>query len=224
MALETQTPERLTEALLSRLPVFPLPGTVLFPGTVLPLHVFEPRYVAMIECIIAGDEGIGVVMLEDGADPLAQHAAVHAVACAGRIVHHERLPNGTFNILVHGLERVKLGRELAQENEFRRFAAQRQRTTHVSTAGPELARLQSFVVSLRKSVARTDHQLVEVLRSTADPIALADILSAVLVTDHSIRQQLLATPDLGSRLRILIDTVAEVMIRIGEPPAASKMN
>jgi len=224
VGLNTLTPEPLTEALLSRLPVFPLPGMVLFPGTVLPLRVFEPRYVAMVECIIRGDEGIAIVMLEDGADPLAQHAAVHSAACAGRIVHHERLPNGTFNILVHGLERVKLGRELAQEDEFRRFAAQRQRTTHVSRAGPELARLQSFVVSLRESVARTDTQLIEVLRSTADPIALADILSAVLVSDPSTRQQLLATPDLRSRLRVLIDSVAEVMIRIGEPPVTARMN
>ncbi len=222
--MDTLVPEPLTEALLERVPIFPLPGTVLFPGTVLPLRVFEARYVAMVEKVTANLEGIAIVMLEENADPLALQAPIHKVACAGRIVHYERLEDGGFNILVHGLERVQLGDELPMESEFRRFAAQRLRTTNSSRAGPELARLQSFVVGLREAVARTDRQLVEVLGTTADPIALADILSAVLVNDPITRQRLLATPNLRDRLRILIDSVADVMIRIGEPPTAGKMN
>lgn len=217
-------PKPLTEALLSRLAVFPLPSTVLFPGTVLPLHVIERRYVDMIANVIRNDEGIAIAMLAPDADPSAPCAPVYGIACAGRIVHYERLPGLAYNVLIHGLDRVRLVEELPLDGGFRRFAAQRVWTTNTGQAGPELARLQSFVVSLRNSVARTDQQLVEVLRATADPIELADILSAVLVNDPLTRQKLLATPDLRARLRALIDSVAEVMIRIGEPPAAARMN
>lgn len=216
--------EPLSPDLLERLPVFPLPATVLFPGTALPLHVFEPRYVALTEHCLQAGGAIAIAMLLEDSDPMAVAPPLHSVACAGRIVHHERLPNGRYNILVHGLQRVRLVRELGLTSGFRSFAAEPLVTSGADEAAPELARLQSCVLSLRRSVAETDEQLVEVLRTTADPVALADILGAVLVTDPDTRQRLLASENLRDRLRLLIDAVAEVMVRVGEPPAAAKMN
>jgi len=209
---------------LERLPVFPLPATVLFPGTALPLHIFEPRYAAMVEDAMADDGALGIVMLRDEADPMAPQAPIHRVACAGRIVHCERLPHERFNILVHGLDRVHLVDELPLENGFRRFRTTRMDTTGINLAGPELARLQSSVLNLRSSVERTDEQLVEVLKATSDPVDLTDILSAVLVPEPAMRQTLLETESLSERIAMLIDAVAEVMIRVGEPPALAKMN
>lgn len=218
------TLEPLTDEILAELPVFPLPATVLFPGTALPLHVFEPRYRAMVEDAMADHRAIAIAMLHDDADPMDEHAPIYPVACAGRIVHEERLSNGRYNILVHGLERVRLEEEFPLLRGYRRFRTHRLSTTDIDEAGPELARLHSCVLSLRDSVAQTDEQLVEVLKITSDPEQLADILSAVLVTDPHLRQELLACESLKVRLSVLVDAVAEVMIRVGEPPQATKMN
>lgn len=218
------SPEALSDETLAELPVFPLPATVLFPGTALPLHVFEPRYRAMVEDCLSSHQAMAIAMLQEEADPMAPQAPVHTVACAGRVVHGERLENGRFNILVHGIERVRLVSELPLVRGYRRFVAERYETTEVNDAGPELARLQSCVLSLRRSVAQTDEQLVEVLKVTSDPQQLADILAAVLVSDPQLRQHLLATDSLRVRLRCLVDAVAEVMIRVGEPDHATKMN
>ena len=216
--------EELSALTLESLPVFPLPATVLFPGTALPLHIFEPRYVAMVEESLASNFAIAIAMLRDGADPLAPQAPIHEVACAGLIVHSERVQNDRFNIVVHGLDRVRLERELTAEQGYRRFAATRIDTKHTTDAGAELARLQSCVLSLRRSVEKTDAQLVEVLRSTSDPVELTDILSAVLVAEPAKRQTLLETESLRTRVSMLIDAVAEVMVRVGMPPAMAKMN
>lgn len=213
----------LTEATLARLPVFPLPGTVLFPGTAVPLHIFEPRHAAMVEACMADAGAIAVTLLKEDADPMALRAEIHPVACAGRIVHCESLPEGRFNVLVHGLDRVRLIDELPLENGFRRFRAERVLTSDSSVAGTELGRLHSCVLSLNSSVERTDQQLVEVLHTTSDPVELTDILSAVLVADPAERQVLLETESLRRRIRMLIDSVAEVMVRVGEPITA-KLN
>lgn len=229
--------EPIPKSRLEQLPVFPLPATVLFPGTVLPLHIFEERYLAMVKDALASDKCIGIVMARDGdaADAMASNNAyagidadVHDVACGGRIVHTETLDDGRMNILVHGVERVRLVEELPPASHpYRRFRASsipNPTPDVLEQAAPELARLQSSVLSLRSSVAKTDKQLVAVLGATSDPLELADILCAVLVGDPPMRQKLLASVDLRARLQAIIDTVADAMVRVGEPPRKARMN
>lgn len=93
-----------------RLPIFPLPGVVLFPGTLLPLHIFEPRYRAMVSDALAGERLIGMAML----DPTRSAAGVPPilpVGGAGRIVEEERLEDGRFNIVLEGVWRYRILRE-----------------------------------------------------------------------------------------------------------------
>lgn len=209
----------------SPLPLFPL-NTPLVPGLVLPLHIFEPRYVAMVRDALAGDRALAIVMLKDDGGAMEPRAEVYDVACAGVIIHAEQAGEDRFNILVHGLERVRLLDELPLEHGYRRFRTQMippPTENAIEQAGAELARLQSCVLSLRESVAESDADLVEVMRATPDPIELADILSAVLVSDPLARQRLLATTDLGARLRLLIDGMTDVLVRVAEPERA-KMN
>ena len=80
------------------------------------------------------------------------------------------------------------------------------------------------MLSLRSAVAETDAQLVEVLRSTADPLELADILAATLVSEPEVQQTLLAAGELRVRLSRLIDLLADVMVRIGAPPRTAQLN
>ena len=213
---------------LAELPLFPLHQAVLFPGMLMPLHVFEPRYRAMIADALNTDNLIGVVMLQEGADPMAAQAPIHPVACAGRIVHDEKLDNGRYNILVHGIDRVRLNAELPlTPGGYRRFDISPfgpPSPDCVAAAQSELVRLQSCILSLRSAIGQRDQQLVEVLSSTADPLALADILSAVMVNEPHDRQALLELGDLKRRLGMLIDLLAEAMIHVGEPPVQAKLN
>jgi Lon protease-like protein len=97
---------------VSLLPLFPLPNVVLFPGVVLPLHIFEPRYREMVNDALESDRRIGMVLLRAGWEADYQgRPPVHAVACSGVIVHSVRLDDGRYNIVLRGLDRVRIVEE-----------------------------------------------------------------------------------------------------------------
>src|SRR6185436_16399360 len=89
-------------------PIFPLPDVTFFPRTLLPLHVFEARYRAMVMDALARDRRLCVVKLQPGFDQASYlgKPAVHPVAGAGEIVSWERLATGRYNILVKGEWRI----------------------------------------------------------------------------------------------------------------------
>src|SRR6516165_8373385 len=92
--------------------LFPLPNMVLFPHVVQPLHIFEPRYRQMTRDALAGDRLISLVLLRPGSDAHERRAAVHAVACLGRILAEQALPDGRYNLLLRGLARIRLNGEI----------------------------------------------------------------------------------------------------------------
>ena len=94
---------------MKRVPIFPLPETVFFPGTALPLHLFEPRYVQMAADAIAGERELVVVLLEPGwENDHAGNPPVHDIATLGIIEDYEELEDGRYNITLRGAERVRL--------------------------------------------------------------------------------------------------------------------
>jgi uncharacterized protein len=106
------------------LPLFPLSGVFLFPGTLLPLHIFEPRYRQMIEDCLDGPGRIVIgAPAEEGESRSAGPQPVHPVAGLGEIARHERLPDGRFVILLAGLSRVRVS-EVESRRLYRRVAVQ----------------------------------------------------------------------------------------------------
>lgn len=96
-----------------RVPLFPLPDVVLFPGVLLPLHVFEPRYRAMVEDVQRQSEPlIGMVLLREGweADYYG-HPGIFSVGCAGRMIDVTALPDGRYNIVLSGLREFAIRAE-----------------------------------------------------------------------------------------------------------------
>jgi len=94
------------------IPIFPLPNVVLFPNVFLPLHIFEPRYRAMVSDALSGDRIIGMVLLRPGHDADYEgRPPVFPVGCAGVMTHSERLDDGRFNIVLRGMERFRIAGE-----------------------------------------------------------------------------------------------------------------
>jgi Lon protease-like protein len=91
-----------------RIPLFPLPGVVLFPGTLLPLHIFEARYREMVTDALAGERTIGMAMLKPGVDVDEGDSPIFEVGGAGQIVESEELEDGRYNILLEGKFRYRV--------------------------------------------------------------------------------------------------------------------
>ena len=98
------------------IPLFPLPNVVLFPNVFLPLHIFEPRYRAMVSEALHGDRIIGIALLQPGYEAHYEgRPPVFPVGCAGVMTHAEPLGDGRFNIVLRGIERFRITGEDANE-------------------------------------------------------------------------------------------------------------
>jgi Lon protease-like protein len=94
-------------------PIFPLPNVVLFPKTLMPLHIFEERYRTMTREVLDGDGQIAMVLLREGWETnYDESPAVHDVACLGKIETFDELEGGKYDIVLAGLHRVRLIREI----------------------------------------------------------------------------------------------------------------
>lgn len=102
-----------------RVPIFPLAGALLFPRTQLPLHIFEPRYRAMVRDALAGDAIIAMIQPKE----TREGAPLFAVGCLGRIVGSEALEDGRYNIVLEGTRRFRLLREIDVTTPYRQVEA-----------------------------------------------------------------------------------------------------
>ena len=103
------------------IPVFPLQGALLLPGARLPLNIFEPRYLAMIDDALAGHRTIGMIQPKVPEQTVASdHPPLHGMGCAGRIVSFEETGDGRYLIGLRGLCRFDVAEELALHNGYRR--------------------------------------------------------------------------------------------------------
>src|SRR6516225_2120931 len=104
-------------AMTDLLPLFPLPNVVLFPNVFLPLHIFEPRYREMVADALSTDRLIAMMLLRPGWErDYEGRPPVYPVGCSGVITHAEKLPDGRFNIVLRGVERVRLLEEERSRN------------------------------------------------------------------------------------------------------------
>jgi Lon protease-like protein len=103
-----------------RLAIFPLSGAVLFPRMHLPLHIFEPRYRAMIQDIMARDQRIGMIQPSGPGEP----PPLFRIGCLGRVAEIEALDDGRFNIILSGESRFRIMDELSVSTPFRQVDAE----------------------------------------------------------------------------------------------------
>ena len=95
------------------IPLFPLPNAVLFPQIVLPFHIFEPRYVEMVNDTLEDRHLVGLTLLKPGWEEESQgRPEIHAIGCVGRIGDLVKLPDGRFNLSLFGLRRFRIREEI----------------------------------------------------------------------------------------------------------------
>jgi len=175
------------------LPIFPLPDVTLFPQTFLPLHVFEARYRAMVADALARDRRLAVARLEPGYEPTYEgRPPVRAVAGAGEIVNWERQSSGRYNILLKGLWRVTIERELPADTLYRMVRARR--LDDVPAPGPVdplIGRIRTACGRLLDALERPRNLLDGVLGTDQPPAMIADRAAAAFLPDAALRQELL---------------------------------
>ncbi|BAV64861.1 LON peptidase substrate-binding domain-containing protein [Sphingobium cloacae] len=179
----------------ARVSIFPLSGALLLPGMDLPLHIFEPRYRALIHDAMARDRRIGMIQPRgDGLRP-----ALFDMGCLGHISHIEALDDGRFNIVLKGLARFRVMRELEVSTAFRQIEADVEQApdpdevlSAVERAALEqesqrFAKMLGYVVDWT-AVARLDDQsLVNGIAQIApfDPAAKQTLLEADTLNERA---------------------------------------
>ncbi|HET6411124.1 MAG TPA: LON peptidase substrate-binding domain-containing protein [Anaeromyxobacter sp.] len=215
--VESERMEVLRKA-CSALKVFPLYGVVVLPGTPTPLHVFEPRYRALVRDALRGDRIVAVPQLL-GAEGLRElHPPLRPIAGAGYIEHHVEHEDGRFDIVLRGLSRVRLGEELSSEAAYRTFRAE-VAPDRFPPGGP--AKLQAEMESLRQLVLELSTRLppesgapalAEAVAQLKDPSAAVDLVAAAAVSEPDARQAVLEELDVARRIERVVSEVAAVVL------------
>ncbi|MBI2187106.1 MAG: LON peptidase substrate-binding domain-containing protein [Acidobacteria bacterium] len=186
------------------IPIFPLPNVVLFPNVFLPLHIFEPRYRAMVADALEGDRIIGMVLLQPGYEANYDgRPPVFSVGCAGVITHAEALGDGRYDIVLRGLERFRI----TGEDHVKAY-----RLAHIDALSEDVP--SDDRSELRRHRHRLEALLAAALERTgAEPrfppaVADEDLVNALaqyIEFDPLERQALLEQHGVLARCRALID-------------------
>lgn len=216
------------------LPLFPLPDTVFFPQTLLPLHVFERRYRAMVaDCLAGGRRMVVVRLLPGWEQDYHGRPPIHTVAGAGEVVEAERLPDGRYYILLQGFARVLIEEEEPPARAYRlarcRSLEDRLPPEGSEALAPGLEALKSTYLRLLKEVGQSDQRLVRLVTDALTPGALLDRVASVVVVDSARRQQILETLEVARRLDLVAAAVSEALLLVhrggpAAPGAAPRWN
>jgi Lon protease-like protein len=195
-------------------PLFPLPNVVLFPTCYLPLHVFEARYRFLVADAEAIDRLLVIALLKPGWEaPYHLTPAVHSVACLARMVAVEPLPEGRYNILLEGVDRVRILDEV-------RSRAYRQVITRVLPAPDETqeATRGSVLELVSEILSRLPNGppdgLLERLEAISSTGMLADTVAHILQFPVPEKQSLLETIPVSRRLEALRSKLADIRARM----------
>jgi len=181
-----------------RLSIFPLSGAIVFPGLQLPLHIFEPRYRALVGDALARDRRIGMIQPQKP----VEDAPLFTVGCVGKIGEVEAMEDGRYNIILEGESRFRLLRELDSATPFRQVEAELieddegEALSPVERAGFE-QEARRFADAQGYSV---DWDSVEQL----DDMSLINGVSQIAPFDAAAKQALLEANNLAARCELLV--------------------
>ncbi|HEX4125802.1 MAG TPA: LON peptidase substrate-binding domain-containing protein [Tepidisphaeraceae bacterium] len=189
--------------------IFPLPNIVLFPHAVLPLHIFEERYKEMTAHALAGDQLIAMALLQPGWEKNYYGvSAIDPMVCIGKIISHEQLPDGCYNLLLLGASRARVVRE-TRHRPFR--IAETEIIPACSASEPQLAEMRDRLSAIFERGAFATTPIARQFRQMfADGVATADVADLIafnFLDDIPLKQQLLAESDAESRIAQLLSAL-----------------
>ena len=194
-----------------RVRLFPLPNLVMFPHAIQPLHVFEPRYVAMLEDAMREDQLLAMALLKPGWESeYDARPAVFPATCIGRIVAQTRLPDGTHNLVLKGLCRAAIEHELPPDHAYRMADV-----TVMNEQSPISVDQQT---KLRRTLTQRFQRQLSEMASGQERLAqlldvrlpvgiLTDVLVFSLDLATPLKQEFLSEPDAGVRAQRLIEVL-----------------
>jgi len=190
----------------SVIPVFPLPGALLLPRGQMPLNIFEPRYLAMVDHALKTDRIIGMIQPDADSDPHSTVPKLYSVGCAGRITQFAETGDGRYLITLIGIARFRVEEELPLIDLFRRCRVTFEPFANdfVARAGENEVDREGVVKALRNFVdaahVKVDWRGIE----EAPNEALVNALCMMSPFGTREKQALLEAPDLKTRAEVLI--------------------
>lgn len=197
-------PYRSLTDLPQLIPVFPLNGALLLPGGELPLQIFEPRYLNMVDDAMAGDRVIGMIQTRGGS---RARPTLSDVGCLGRITSYAETSDGRYLITLTGVCRFEAGEELDLRMPYRQLRARYDRFGEdLSRDGEaevsEAARAR-FGAALKTYLNRRELDIDWETANTAPLEALVNSLCMGLPFEPAEKQAFLEAPDLAGRFEVL---------------------
>lgn len=190
----------------SVIPVFPLPGALLLPRGQIPLNIFEPRYLAMVDDALKGDRVIGMVQPDADCDPSATVPRLYHAGCAGRITQFAETGDGRYLITLVGIARFHIEEELPQTTLYRQCRVRYEpfAIDFTARAGESEVDRAGVVRALRDFVEAADVRVDWRGIEEAPNEALVNALCMMSPFGVREKQALLEAPDLKTRAEVLI--------------------
>ncbi len=198
-------------AAAKRLKVFPLPSAVLLPGGALPLHIFEPRYRQLVAHALETDGVFAMAQVIPGQERLPTAPGLEDMLCVGVISQHEQTEDGRYNLVLVGVARARLVRELPQTNEYREVEAEV--LPDSSFDGSEETELRQAVLELVARLPQDVGQRIAQVTARAKGGMLADVVAAAIFDDAIQRYEILSELDVSSRVRVVTE---ELLLLVGQ--------
>jgi Lon protease-like protein len=186
-------------------PIMVLPNAVLFPHSLLPLHIFENRYRQMLSHCLTGERMFSVALAKTGIREPKGVEDLRSVAGVGLIRACVGNENGTSNLVLQGLARVRI-LDWTQEEPFRIAEIEliESRVGNPVEADALSEKVKELCVRIQQLGLPLPPNLLEQMHQIDSPEILADVVGAAFVGELAPRQQLLESPDVAERLRLLI--------------------
>ncbi len=186
-------------------PLFPLPNVLLYPGAVLPLHVFEPRYVKLVEDLQAsGSPWLALGLLRRGwEDDYFGQPPIHEIAGVGRLVQSQQAGGGRWNVLVEGVQRVRLA-EVPSDRLYRQVRVER--LTEIPV--PDQDHAAELTGQLRALLSELAAEEVSP-NLDGGPAYLADLLLVALAIGMEEKVEIFAELDIESRAQQVMSQARE---------------
>jgi Lon protease-like protein len=188
-----------------RLPIFPLPNVLLFPNMVLPLHIFEERYKRMVNDCLQGDRFLGLFLLQRGWEEAEATPTPYQVGGMGQITRAARYPNGSMDILLSGLSRVRVLRYVQEKpyliGEVEMWPDEPDDSEGVQALTRRMVGVFERFVTLK---AGEGHELLKNLKLLASPIDLLHLVVTNIPLDVHQKQEIMNLRPIDERITMMI--------------------